>query len=253
MKMKSMLISLACIGICNAYACAKATEAGHSDKQQKPLSIADCTVPSSNITPAFQHWLDGLNSQPYKYWQPYEFATDRYSQIEVMIAKDGTMLDATPKSSCWSVDGDVSALEACWSIAPLTKRPEQFSVMPSPNYVEEDMIPAVIEFHKKDVKELFTGAIDYFKHNPKLKNKQFAVHTIPLSILDRYPSTFSKVELSSEENVLTFPKDSYLYISSVKAYFEHWQKFIQQHPKSSREEILDFANKLTNKKLFQKK
>lgn len=253
MKRLIGLVSLALFSSLSVAVLAENSTKGESTLQNKPMSEGCGVAPTPNgVTPEFESWQKRINETPQKYWQPYEFPKDRYCSIEFRVLRNGAMEDASVISSAWSIDADVSALEACWSSAPFSEPPAEYDLSKAattpPNYDPSHSIIAGAKFSKSDINELFTGAIEIFKQQPSLKEKKFALHAIPLSVLDRYPRLFAKAELSSKGNVHLMDKDNYSYPASVQAYYENWHEFFLKHPKSSRSEIVDFAKKVTGNK-----
>lgn len=248
MKKRILLVSLTLVSIFISTA--------NADTLSTPKSnSAGCSVPASGITTEFQRWNDVTSERVRKYFEPYQFPEDRFSEVEMSVNKLGFIENVHITSSSWSVEGDVSALEACWNSGPLPAVPDiKYSLVPPPLAGQSASSETTYStcFKKGDNTKVFGGAISYFKQNPSQSKKFFAVHAIPLAVIDRYPASFSSDELSSSKNVLVFPKNSYQYENTVKAWYSEWQEFFGQNPKASRADILSAVQKRLNKRLFEK-
>lgn len=221
---------------------------------EKPEAIG-CSIPASTpTTPEFDAWQKAAKEAPHKYWQPYEFPEDRDCSVRYRVNPNGIYQDLNLNSSCWSIDGDVSAIEACWASLPLPTCPPMFTgpVLPPPPTApfmpRDNTLMFSAEFNKKEERLTFTGAIEYFKKNPERKKTHFALHAIPLAVLDRYPGLFTREELTSEENVALWEKHSYDYVSSVQVHFERWHEFFYANKTASRKAIIALAKEITGKK-----
>lgn len=214
-----------------------------------------CALPfHPSFTPEYEEWTKAVKEAPLKYWQPYEFPEDRNCSVRYRVNPSGTYQDLNLNSSCWSIEGDVSAIEACWASLPLPTCPPTYTgpVLPAPPTApfmpRDNTIVFSAEFKKIEERRTFTGAIQYFQKHPEKKKTHFALHAIPLSVLDRYPGLFTREELTGEENVALWEKHSYDYVSSVQAHFERWYEFYYANKTSSRKAIIDLAKEITGKK-----
>lgn len=83
----------------------------------------------------------------------------------------------------------------------------------------------------------------YLTAHPEYRNyhKPFEVHhRIPQDILEKYPNLFSHREIHDAQNLVGISYDTKAH-TPIKGI---WKDFVQAHDKPSREDIIDFANKI---------
>ncbi|RTL42361.1 MAG: hypothetical protein EKK48_10225 [Candidatus Melainabacteria bacterium] len=103
----------------------------------------------------------------------------------------------------------------------------------------------------------------YFKEHPHLRGKALLTHSIPTSILERYPDAFTPTEIFSADNLKAIDKnliDPALAELSSYNHFTHyikderlinrykdWVIFQENHPSATRDEIKAEETRLNNK------
>lgn len=83
----------------------------------------------------------------------------------------------------------------------------------------------------------------YLTAHPEYRNyhRPFEVHhRIPQDILEKYPNLFSHREIHDAQNLVGIPYDAKAH-APIKGM---WKDFVQAHGKPSRQDIIDFANKI---------
>lgn len=224
--------------------------------ESAPVVDSGCVVPPSNMSNEFKKWNNTVEDRIKKYFQPYRFSKERDIQVKMQINKLGVIEDAEIKSSSWSVESDVAALEACWNCGPLPNVPlDKYAMLPPTTAETEsnnDGTNYIANFEREANAAVFAGARSFFKSHPEEIEKRFAVHAIPLAVLERYPAAFTKEELSGIKNLMFFPKNSYTYENTVKAWYSDWQEFYISKPRATRKEIIDYVNKRASKRFFEK-
>lgn len=207
-----------------------------------------CRLPESISTIEFQDWVKRAKELPRRYWRPYLFPADRYGRIEIEIDYKSGMPLVKLTSSTWTVEGDASCLEAGWNSCMTAPAPAVHYVLPPPPVAGQS--PPVDsslrldeEFYAEDIGEKFSGAKDYYLANPEQSEKTFALHAVPLCVLDRYPGLFSDDQLNAKDNVIFLEKDKYRYERDIRVFFQYWYKFFKEHPRASREDVLAQALK----------
>lgn len=83
----------------------------------------------------------------------------------------------------------------------------------------------------------------YLTAHPEYRNyhRPFEVHhRIPQDILEKYPNLFSHREIHCAQNLVGIPYDTKAH-APIKGL---WKDFVQTHSRPSRQDIIDFANKI---------
>lgn len=214
---------------------------------------AQCGVPESTVTIEYQEWVKKARELPRRYWRPYLFPGDRYGRIKIEIDYKSGMPLVNLTSSTWTVEGDASCLEAGWNSCMTAPAPAVHYVLPPPpvagqNPADESKLCLDEEFCAEDIGKKFSGAKDFYLANPEQSEKTFALHAVPLCVLDRYPGLFSDDQLNAKDNVIVLEKDKYRYERDIRVFFQYWHKFFKENPGASKEDVLAQAQALKEMK-----
>jgi hypothetical protein len=83
----------------------------------------------------------------------------------------------------------------------------------------------------------------FFAAYPALRDKVFVHHAIEQQVLKKYPGLFTEAEVHSLKNLRGIPRsiNSEVHLGKIR---RAWNEFYRSHPKPTRQDVLDFANRL---------
>jgi hypothetical protein len=84
----------------------------------------------------------------------------------------------------------------------------------------------------------------FFTANPGQEGKVVVHHAVEQQIKKRYQGLFSENEIHSLENLRGIPKGSVNNTVHLSAIRKEWNRFYRNHPKPTREQVLEFATEV---------
>lgn len=201
-----------------------------------------CSMPNYDSA-EYGTWLENLNF--YKYWH----SNDKSGKLSVKlrIAPTGFITSLALRDEGSSPYIAFSCLEAIASAAPFSPMPKKRHTYPdssSDKTIENDFDPDryqnIIDFESKQP-EPALDAEKFYSEHPKLKNRCYLLHLIPLGINEHYPGLFSNAELMDQKNLVPL-KANIEPDEAIQPFLDDWQAFISTHKNATKDEIFHEAS-----------
>ncbi len=83
----------------------------------------------------------------------------------------------------------------------------------------------------------------FFAAHPVLRGRVIVHHSVEQQVLEKYPGLFTETEIHSLKNLRGIPKsvNPDLHLGKIR---RTWNKFYRNHPKPTKQQVLDFAEQL---------
>lgn len=224
--------------------------------------VSALSTVSNFETKEYQQWQKSFS--PHQYWLSNKtgenFGENKHTEIEVRVEPTGIIESMRLVHSSGFRDFDFSCLESIYNSGPLMPMPvvsHEYPPLPdgqtyAGTSVEQlQKLPNMtvvwtVVFDSTQKPKQWKAVDEYFSKHPKLINRAYPMHQIPLVVEKYFPNIFTMDELNQAEKIIAVRTD--LDAAEINNRFnDDWQAFIHNHKGASKEEILTAAKSIKSR------